>query len=159
MKTCSWLMIDLFMHKRAPINLIFDSVHCMSGILSLLFLLQNAFIHWDGGRGFEFYYLLLHNYISMECQEIRWKMGDNEYIFSAICYTSRDDVLLLVREAFISFLFKFSCCYDMLGTVFSCADDLLWQVHFCSVANMGFLDTSSSGKSLVCFWFCWKFFM
>ena len=117
-----------------------------------LVLLQTAFISWADRYWFELVDIHLYKYLSLECSEVWWKMGikkvgNNKYHCVAIRHCIWNNLFLLVRNNYVFyFLFKLHVmflCVSVLLTPFP----LHLQVVFCFVANMEFLDNSSSGIS------------
>jgi len=76
--------------------------------------MQIAFIPWDGGCWFEHSYLLIYNYVCLECQEVRWKMGTLKYIHSAISYPIGACLLLLVRVTIVHFSFSINWVLSLM---------------------------------------------
>jgi len=76
--------------------------------------MQIAFIPWDGGCWFEHSYLLIYNYVCLECQEVRWKMGALKYIHSAISYPIGACLLLLVRVTIVHFSFSINWVLSLM---------------------------------------------
>lgn len=115
----------------------------------LLILLQIASIPWAVVLWIECYLLLLFKYVTMERQEIWWKMGVIQYVCFAICYAAWPCLLLPVRGTkFFNFLLKLimCCCYktaDLLlksGYLLLCGQ---FGVSWPSLSWYVFLLTSS----------------